>query len=408
LKKSTWNDKEIEDLLSELPKLHDNRDPRDIYDNISVKLKLKRRKKWIMPSIATVSAVILFVILSTNFIYTDNVANQTTGEKSTAKESQITEKNVSKESGPTEEQEITYEQPKENNELAAKEAEDSLSISGINKELEYTAVYQEDVIDNEVLTYLIPDQQSQLTVPISLIVSNDNKKSLFELYKENMGALTESMWGLADYYPLEANLDFIEQEKELKVDVRSNHPYQNGSASEELFQKVLTEEMEYYSIEKISLYTDGKPGIVFGNKGVVTTLLQEENGNYPHYLFYPENAEKPYIVPFGEEKPSIQEALSEMKEDIESYGIKASISQSIQIDHIEESGSLLTLELDQNTEMKNDQTTLYTIEAILLTAKDYNFHSVKIENAPIDEVGKFDLDNEIMVPIAANKKMIGD
>ncbi|MBR8646086.1 hypothetical protein KEH51_25910 [[Brevibacterium] frigoritolerans] len=43
------------------------------------------------------------------------------------------------------------------------------------------------------------------------------------------------------------------------------------------------------------------------------------------------------------------------------------------------------------------------VEAILFIAKDFGFEKVKFENAPIEEVGKLNLTEDIMVPEAPNQ-----
>lgn len=61
MKKSEWSDREIEELLMQMPKIQDHRDPRDIYQNLS--LKKRKTKSWLLPGLAAAAAVLLFFIL---------------------------------------------------------------------------------------------------------------------------------------------------------------------------------------------------------------------------------------------------------------------------------------------------------------------------------------------------------
>ncbi|MED3563213.1 hypothetical protein P4447_12285, partial [Bacillus xiapuensis] len=61
MKKSEWSDKQLEDLLRQMPKIKDHRDPRDIYQNLS--LKKQKRPVWVIPVIASAAALLLIVIL---------------------------------------------------------------------------------------------------------------------------------------------------------------------------------------------------------------------------------------------------------------------------------------------------------------------------------------------------------
>jgi hypothetical protein len=45
LKKSEWSDKQLEDQLRQLPRVIDNRNPRDIYQNVLYKLEIKKENK---------------------------------------------------------------------------------------------------------------------------------------------------------------------------------------------------------------------------------------------------------------------------------------------------------------------------------------------------------------------------
>jgi len=94
-----------------------------------------------------------------------------------------------------------------------------------------------------------------------------------------------------------------------------------------------------------------------------------------------------------------------MKEN-QDNDLQASIPDWINFDSIEVTEDKLILHLSDQSKMEVNQFTIYTIEAILLTAKEYNFHSVYMENAPIKEIGKFQLDQEIEVPIAVSKSDI--
>ncbi|MDV2887869.1 negative regulator of sigma-X activity, partial [Alkalihalophilus pseudofirmus] len=61
MKKSEWSDREIVRLLRQMPIIQDHRNPRDIYDNLS--LKKRKMFSWVLPSIATAAALFLFLIL---------------------------------------------------------------------------------------------------------------------------------------------------------------------------------------------------------------------------------------------------------------------------------------------------------------------------------------------------------
>jgi hypothetical protein len=392
MKKSEWNDKQLEDLLKQLPKIQDDRDPYDIYQNISRKQRKKRHKWWVMPSVTSIS-VILVMILSTNLIDPDTKKEKTEEGSMDSSTTEQMGKMPNKELNRVFVDEV---QPNK---------EETSSLTAMDTEWSYSAVYEEDIEGNEVLTFAIPDQQEENIVPISVLVPQNAQKSKVELFLETMDRLTEEKWGLDDYYPLIGEFSYVEEQNELRVDVPIDHPYR--AEAEEMFQNVLLSEHDSLEIDKISLFTEGKVGIQFDTNRWVNSFQMDQKKKHAYYLFFPKVASsEPYLIPYEQDFGNILEALDAMKNNIQSLGLKASIPSMMEFKLINESDKTLTLYLNNPSSMENNQSTIYTIEAILLTAKDFNFDAVQIENALIPNVGKFILDNEVKVPIAVNKQMI--
>ena len=61
MKKSEWSDKQLEELLRQMPKIQDHRNPRDIYQNLSI--KKRKRPAWLVPGFATAAALLLIFLL---------------------------------------------------------------------------------------------------------------------------------------------------------------------------------------------------------------------------------------------------------------------------------------------------------------------------------------------------------
>ena len=58
-----FQDKELEKWLKSLPKIEDHRSPSDIYRQIEWKMKRKKRRSWIISSVASVAALLLLTFL---------------------------------------------------------------------------------------------------------------------------------------------------------------------------------------------------------------------------------------------------------------------------------------------------------------------------------------------------------
>ncbi|MCQ6273839.1 GerMN domain-containing protein [Bacillus sp. V3B] len=255
MKKPEWTDKQLEDGLKQLPKIQDDRDPRDIYQNVLLKLKNRRSNQWLISFAVIASVFILFLVVSSNM---NNGIDRE--EKATENEGESMEMTLK---------------------------EESPSSNGIN------------------------EKQNETNIQM-----NDENNSLM------------------DIGPMEST--------------------------------------------KSSAY----------------------------FFFYPTKEQSaPFLIPIDQKYTSVSAALDAMKKD-QTKDLKASIPEEIQVESIDGSNKTLIIYLSDHSQVENNQSMVYTIEAILFTAKEFDFHTVQFENTPILEVGKFRLDHRIKVPSAENKQIM--
>jgi hypothetical protein len=392
MKKSEWSDNELEDLLRKMPKIQDHRNPRDIYQSLSIEVKQRKRPVWIIPSAASVAAVLLLSLLM------PNVWQGIFHNSSTKQDSEMTtyDENSS--------MELTKIMPKDD--INANDTKmDSNNNQGINALMAIspeTAVYEEDVVNQDIITYMVPDGNAQILVPITVIVPKENK-SWLELFLINSEKLTEQQWGLSDYYPLNATLSMIDDQT-MNVDVPEGHLYGTGSTNETSFISIMEETMNKHSnLNRISFSTNGKQGILLGNYGEITEIKRTEQKMRSYFLYYPNNQNLPFIVPGKELYTDIRAALSSMLVENQNYGLMPSIPDDFVFQLEASSKEKLVLTFDSNFHLTDEPKSSYAIEAILLTAKEFGYQSVKFENSSISQVGRFNLEHELKVPIAPNK-----
>jgi hypothetical protein len=243
LKKPEWTDEQLENSLKKFPKIQDDRDPHDIYQNVLLKLKNRPLNPWLVPSIVTASFFLLFLVLSVN------------EEKAT-----------------------------ENNHKSIEMAleEDSSSSNGIN-------------------------------------------------------------------------------EKQDEVNIQMNVE-EDRSMDKEIIEKTKSD---------------------------------------AYFFFYPTGEQSnPLLIAFNQSYPSISEAFDAMQKD-QTKAVKASIPEWMQIESVDDSNKILIIYLSDHSRLENNQSAVHTIEAILFTAKEFDFKAVRFENSPILEVGEFRLDHSIRVPNSA-------
>ncbi|MCL6571212.1 MAG: hypothetical protein K6T88_05940 [Bacillus sp. (in: Bacteria)] len=399
MKKSEWSDKQLEDLLRQMPKIQDDRDPRDIYRNLPI--KKHKTKQWLLPSIATVTAfLLLFILVPRVMDGTYLLDNASEEEFSEDKEVSFSENNndssiaLKKEDTSLKESSIQDTKKTENKELMGTES----SIK--------TAIYEDEVGNGKVLTYWIPDRQGQILIPVSTLVSDSKDQSWLPLYTETMANLTETAWGLSDYYPLDVTLN--EKSDTLMVDVPTNHQYGQGSAAERNFIQVLQKDITSNSsnLNKIKFSTNGVPGIELGNYGRMENLDLVQEKNQAFFIYYSEGNDFPFLAPSSETYQDITTAIAAMKNDQPVLGLKKSIPSSLLIQNVSIKGKTLDVTIKDNSSLKDDQLTLASYEALLLTAKEFGLEKVFVKNSPLPNLGPFDLSKENKVPISPNLRTI--
>lgn len=417
MRKSKWSDEQLEELLSQMPKIKDNRDPREIYQNIEMKIVKQKQKTWILPAAAAAAAMLLFFILAPSLMNWQESADKSVeikADKSSSSAEIASENNTFEANDDKDElkakEEIGGDKAEQFDDASKNDGEtesnDQISLQSVAADTSATAVYEEDLAGKEVLTYAIPDQTAQNIVPVSVLVEEDPAKSKFDLFEENMSRLTEEEWGLTDYYPLKASFSYNQENRTLTVDVPEDHPYSISSTTELLLEKVLGNVMHNLDIEKVNLTTEGHDGIEFSHFGYRENFVPEKGtGNLIYYFLYPNGTEsKPFMVPLREKLNSIKDALRAMKENRVEDNLQASIPEDINFEAEEIQERKLLIRFENESEIIDNEPTLHAIEAILLTAKEFNFETVKLENADVDKIGNFDLSNELRVPVAANKR----
>jgi len=390
VKKSEWSDKQLEELLRQMPKIQDDRNPRDIYRNLPI--RKTKPKQWLVPGLATVAALLIFFILIPKLMVGP----------------QYSEDNASQEKSSVERDIQTADK---NSTIALKKDDTSSkarTFTGADKtQTLKTAIYDEEVGKGKVLTYWIPDPQIQILVPVSTIINDSNERTWLELFNKNMVNLKEEEWGLSEFYPLNATLKLDNKNKAIIVDLPLNHQYGQGSATETNFINVLQKDISSNSdLKKIRFSTNGEPGIELGNYGHQEEVSIQQQKNHAFFFYYPEGNEIPFLVPSIEKYKDIKMAVEDMKKDQPALGLKSSLLPALPIDEVSIKEKTLIVSMKENTNIQDDQPTINAYESLLLTAKEFGLEKVFITNSPIKNIGPFDLSKENKVPLAPNQRTL--
>lgn len=412
MKKSQLSDKQLEEILGQMPKIKDHRDPRDIYQNIAHRVEKRRMPAWVIPSAALAAVLFLAFILSPGLLDWNQSADKSINSKSSSESNMAmdmdtaSKESATKKTADQAKQDIRIDTSTEDddkgNEVTSKVAENP--YAGLN------ALYKEELVDqeSEVLTYAIPDQNGQILVPITTTVPKVEGKPWIDSFTETMPKLKEEEWGLSEFYPVDATFKYNETSKTLNMDVKADHPYKDGSTSSTLLLDAMSQNLSGKGIDKLTFTTEQIPGMDLGNYGIlkegpITPAANEMRA----YMFYQQDGNtQPFLVPTKEQFDTIRLAFEQMRGNIEELQLTASLPKDFSPAKIEPEENQTVLKISLENKIALDNEFLPNLEAILMTAKEFGYQSVKFENAGTEQIGPFKLNESIPVPVAPNKKII--
>ncbi|WP_053366994.1 hypothetical protein [Bacillus sp. FJAT-27245] len=397
MNKRGWSDKQVEDCIRFLPKVTDNRDPRDIFQNVSMKIKQKRRKAVVMPGFAAAAAALVLFLLLSPGVFNKDPGKEVALEGKRAPDSAEIAVNkdqagIASKKGP---------------EAGAGENQGIGILSTVQSKESAISLYEEEVAEDEAaVTVWVPDKGVNYLVPVSVTVPKEKGENWLDRFETAVNSLKETEWGLNDYYPLDAEFS-LEGEDTLVVDVPTGHQFGMSTLTEYLLMESLDENLSSNStVTNIKFRTDGKPGISLSHKGDISDEPVDRKKNRAYFFVRQEGRGQPYLVPSLEQYPDVAKALDVMKTGSENGVFLASIPPALDIKEAVPHGETLALTLANHVELENSPDNQHSFEAILMAAKEFGFKQVKIENAPIPQLGPFNLASENKVPIGPNKMHI--
>ncbi|MEH7224239.1 hypothetical protein V7112_10585, partial [Bacillus sp. JJ1566] len=316
MKKSEWNDEQLEQMLSQMPTIKDNRKPQEIYQNISLKTNKRKKKVWIVPTIASVAAALLLFILAPSFITNMNSSSSDSAEMARDNTSIAINKEASKDEPSSTLQKA--EEPNQDEEAGIFSSEEQSSQS--------YAVHS--VGENEVLlTYGVYLGGVMFPSVVSIVVESDGE-NVVEQWQKNIPQVNEFIRqnaGLGiDEIPVSYFEDFSEitrkdGSKIIQADIAENvNPQHFASAEMSSFQIVLNS-FRYLTenYQHVELYKDGKHGIPDGD-WMIDENYDVEKDTKKAYLYYVnEESNFKILAQTYDNFDTIEEALEIMKIDFE-------------------------------------------------------------------------------------------
>ena len=175
MRKPEEKEKEIEWLLSKLPKVKDERDPNIIYSQIQSRRVQKRNRKirW-MPIITSACALFIFSILSVSYLFDEEKTFNKDQQDQKSMDITMNEPEATSEKKEASHKEEVVKNNARSNEPSKKEYTND---KGINRSKPFTTasssktslLFSDSLADESYFTVAIPDEQSQYIVPVTFI-----------------------------------------------------------------------------------------------------------------------------------------------------------------------------------------------------------------------------------------------
>lgn len=392
-----WDDDKIEQLLDNVPKIHDHRSKDDVLQRLKDEVdieelplikKTKAKKLYWVPVLISVAALCLLAIVIPSMM--KQMSSSDSAEQSAPIESSMLKDSKEGISEPTNIE------------------ESSINILSTEAENIKTAVYPEDVEDKTVFKLGLASDQAD-SVPVTVLIPKEKIKEDFgdaeptgvELYNEYAPQINEAAIGFADYHPYEGEIS--EQDDQVIHTLPPSQSYDMSSASYATYNASLVDTFGS-NYDEVAFQNEAGDAYEFSQVGEPSKPLELKNEQTQYdYFKYTQTDGSQYLVPnFRETFATVEEAIRAMKNETND------IYQSVILPNIDfevtTEGDVVTIKFTQQVDlMSYDQAqAMQMIEGILLTAASFN-KQVQFSNIVQTDWQGFNFTTPLPIPIGANE-----
>ncbi|XXM74132.1 GerMN domain-containing protein [Lysinibacillus sphaericus] len=413
MKKSDWNDHEVEDLLKKLPKLNDNRSRSLIYFRVEKERKPLGGFKRYLPALAAVAALFIVVLLApaliTQMSGEDSAMEGAYSTDSSAGDAKVAEDPPS--AGDSKQEGARDSETKEENQLqmAEKSDKDNKETRTLTEEgkHERLSLFKEDIDGRDYYTFGLVSSDA-MTVPVSVLTAGEaegNEADWVERYEDTSKKIPENDWGFQDYLPIKGEFSLSENKENVILTLEGNHPYNGSSAIESSFYQSLVYSFEDRGVKGITLQTkDGKVP-EFSHYGTLSSIPLNETLHRPFYSYSPDGKGR-YLIPGSLNENNVKESIAAMKEtpsDLYQSVIPRELSMNVT-----ETDDRVIVTFNEEVDLNSmtEQAAKELIEGILLTAKSSGYQKVQFQHIRQESWNGFTFSKPLQTPVAPNKKSL--
>lgn len=377
MKKPDLSNEELEEILRRLPPVRDQRGAAQVYQSIQLnEIKRKKIKYVSTPLLVSVIALFILALISPYF------------------SKQFKESNMSEQH----ELSSNSSQPSLENDYKAATLSEEKSRSVVDETVKTFVIRNEE--SDRTVTVAFPDKGSKTIVPLS-VEGNSNENKVGQI-NDILETVNHEELGL-NVNPLKGVQMNISGDNSDEVIVNVEDPHTITSFIDKAsFYKLMSESLRWQGVREVKFYTNGKPGIEFDDHKKIEHMKLKQIENKGYFIFEVGHKSKKLLVPSSDPYDSILDALTAMKKDISTENLKPSILKNISNIEVNTNGKQVNIMFKDASSFEDSEPYIMMLEAILLTAKDFGYESVKFNGIGIDHVGQMDVTKPINVPYSPN------
>ena len=405
MKNSKWSDEQLEQMLSQMPEIKDKRKPQEVYQNITLKMNKKKRKMWVVPTLASVAAALLLFIIAPSFINNMNSSSNDSAEMARENASIAMD---------TENKEAISKDASSSNLQKAEESQQNEETNIFSLEEQRSKSYVVNSIGkNEVLlTYGVYLGGAMFPSVVSVIVESDGE-NVVEQWQKTVPRVNEVIrqnleWGI-DEIPYSYYEDFSEvvtkdNSKAIRVDVDNSINTESFATAQaaEFTHTIRSFRYLLEDYQHVELFQNNEQGITIGQSGIIENYIDVEKDTKKAYLYYLNNDSNHKILALtNEDFNTIEQALEAMKVDANQGDYTLHPTIIAEISDIKADGSDLEIYYSDSAVLEDTDQYILMLDAIRLTAKEFNFDTVTFYGN-IDKIGDVEIGEPVPVPLAPN------
>lgn len=170
------------------------------------------------------------------------------------------------------------------------------------------------------------------------------------------------------------------------------------------FKDMVKETLKWSKYKQVQVKTAKGSHLQLGANGSVGTISIEKQTKHAYYVL--ENKSGTFLVPSKAHYSSYEDAVEAMKRTSDA-GLDPLIKDE-PIKEVTSKGKHVTITFGASARLSDSNDHILLIEGLLLSAKDFGFTEVTIQQAGTDQVGPYELEEPIEVPALPNPVVIKD